>query len=76
MAAKRATTKGVVPVLKADASDFESEFAKLANRRSDQLEDVEKVVRKIIDRVRDGGEERILRAQASCRRLHRVAHDH
>ena len=58
--ASRPTAKGVLPVLIADAPGFKTAFAKLANRRRADAEDVEKVVRKIVDRVRDEGDEGLL----------------
>jgi histidinol dehydrogenase len=58
--AARSTAKGVLPVLRADTADFEAAFAKLADRRERDGGDVEKVVRKIIERVREGGDEELL----------------
>ena len=57
--AARATAKGVLPVLKSDASGFESAFERLVRRRDQDASDVERSVRKIIDRVRDGGDEEL-----------------
>jgi histidinol dehydrogenase len=53
--AARTASKGVLPVLRADAPDFEASFEKLVHRRQ-RVSDVEKVVRKIVDRVREGGD--------------------
>jgi len=59
--ATRTTSQGVLPVLQADAADFEARFAKLLHRREQSGDDVEKTVRKIVGRVREGGD-RELRA--------------
>jgi histidinol dehydrogenase len=58
--AARASSKGILPVLQADASDFERKFEKLVRRREKTSGDVEKTVRKIIDRVRSGGDDELL----------------
>jgi histidinol dehydrogenase len=58
--ATRTTTKGIVPVLQADSSGFEAAFEKLVRRREDGAEDVSRTVRRIIDRVREGGEDELL----------------
>jgi len=58
--AARSTAKGILTVLHSDASGFESAFAKLCNRREAAAGDVEKSVRRIIDRVREGGDEELL----------------
>jgi histidinol dehydrogenase len=61
MAARNpASAKGVLPVLIADAPGFESAFSRLVNRRQERAEDVEKTVRKIVERVRDGGDRELL----------------
>jgi len=52
----RATAKGVLPVLKSDDAGFEKAFQRLVSRRDQEAEDVEKVVRKIVERVREGGD--------------------
>ena len=57
--AARMTAKGVIPVLRFDQSDFDSAFEALASRRQEQTEDVEKTVRKIVERVRDGGDKEL-----------------
>jgi len=54
------TTKGIVSVLRSEDAGFEAAFDKLVRRREDDAEDVEKVVRRIIERVREGGEEELL----------------
>jgi histidinol dehydrogenase len=58
--ASRATTKGILTVLRADAADFEKSFQPLVNRRHSEAEDVDKVVKKIVERVRDGGDPELL----------------
>jgi histidinol dehydrogenase len=58
--AARSSSKGILPVLQVDASDFEAKFRKLQRRRDKTTGDVEKTVRKIIDRVRDGGDEELV----------------
>ncbi len=61
MAARNpATTKGLLPVLIADAPGFEAAFGRLVRRREDRAEEVEKTVRKIVERVRDGGDRELL----------------
>ncbi|MBW2528963.1 MAG: histidinol dehydrogenase [Deltaproteobacteria bacterium] len=54
--AARSTAKGIVPVLQADAPGFEADFEKLVRRREDGAEDVSRTVRRIVDRVRTGGD--------------------
>jgi histidinol dehydrogenase len=54
--ASRTTAKGVLPVLKSDAADFEADFEKLACRRRREAEDVDRSVRRILERVREGGD--------------------
>jgi len=58
--APRTTSQGVLPVLQADAPDFEARFAKLLRRRDQSADDVEKAVRKIIARVREGGDRELV----------------
>ena len=60
MATRGTTKKGLLPVLKTDDPGFEQAFEKLARRRDIEAEDVERNVRKIIERVRDGGDEELL----------------
>ena len=50
-------SKVVLPVLQAGAASFETEFAKLIDRRGSQSDDVGRAVRKIIEQVREGGDE-------------------
>ncbi len=56
----RGTKKGLLPVLKTDDPGFDRAFEKLALRRESDAEDVERSVRKIIERVREGGDEELL----------------
>ncbi len=56
MASRTSPAKGVVPVLRSDEPGFEAAFRSLSNRRPEPGGDVDKVVRKIIERVRDGGD--------------------
>jgi histidinol dehydrogenase len=58
--ASRSTTKGIVPVLRTDSAGFKKAFARLTNRRHIDADDVEKKVRKIIESVRDEGDEELL----------------
>ena len=57
--AARTASKGLLPVLRADTPDFEAFFEKLVCRRR-TVSDVEKAVRKIIDRVREGGDKELV----------------
>ncbi|MCH8889497.1 MAG: histidinol dehydrogenase [Myxococcales bacterium] len=50
----------MVPVLRTDSANFEKAFARLVDRRHTDTTDVEKVVRKIIDQVREGGDTELL----------------
>ena len=54
------STRGIVPVLNAQDSGFETAFQKLVRRRDADADDVGKTVRRIIDRVRDGGDVELL----------------
>jgi len=58
--ASSATAKGVLPVLRSDAPGFKAAFGRLANRRPPRDGDVERSVRRIVDRVRDGGDKELL----------------
>jgi histidinol dehydrogenase len=58
--AARTASKGILPVLRTDASDFEDCFEKLVHRRAESGGDVEKAVRKIVDRVREGGDKELV----------------
>ena len=57
---KSSAKGGIVPVLHSDEAGFEAAFAKLCHRREVGAQDVEKAVRKIIDRVRQGGDAELL----------------
>ena len=50
-------SKAVLPVLQAGDASFETEFEKLIDRRGSQSDDVGRAVRKIIEQVREGGDE-------------------
>ncbi len=58
--ASRPKAKGILPVLYSDSADFDKEFGHLVDRRHSDVDDVEKIVRKIVDRVREGGDEALL----------------
>ena len=52
---------GGIAILRSDEPGFAAAFAKLCNRRrSSAAADVEKAARKIVDRVREGGDEELL----------------
>jgi histidinol dehydrogenase len=53
-------SRGPLPVLHADASGFETAFERLLKRRSERADEIEKTVRKIVERVRDGGDPELL----------------
>ncbi len=57
--ASGATAKGILPVLRSDAPGFEAAFGRLADRRTSQEGEVERSVRRIVDRVRDGGDKEL-----------------
>ena len=52
-----ARSKAILPVLQATDSAFDVEFAKLVGRRGAEGDDVGRGVRKIIQQVREGGDE-------------------
>jgi histidinol dehydrogenase len=58
--AARTGTRGILTVLQADASGFDARFEKLTERRARQASEHEKQVRKIVDRVYEGGDEALL----------------
>lgn len=58
--AARANGKGVLKVLQASDAGFERAFERLCRRREDQDEGLEKTVRRIVDRVREHGDEEVL----------------
>lgn len=56
----RGNAKGIPLVLEASKPGFAAAFEKLCRRRDQHGEDVDKVVRKIIERVRAAGDEEVL----------------
>ena len=58
--ATRTSSKTILPLLKAGDAGFEEAFEKLTSRRDPGGEDVDKVVSKILARVREGGDEELL----------------
>jgi histidinol dehydrogenase len=60
--ASRTTSKGVLPVLKTDEAGFEAAFRKLERRREAQADDVERAVRRIVEKVQSGGDKELLAA--------------
>jgi histidinol dehydrogenase len=58
--ASRASTKGIPRVLESGKPGFEAAFERLCRRRDERDEAVEKVVRKIVERVREVGDEEVL----------------
>jgi len=53
----RTTAKGILPVLQSGAPGFEAAFRRLVERRREDAGDVEKNARKIVERVREAGDE-------------------
>lgn len=60
MAAARATGKAPLRVLNTTDASFDAAFEKLARRRVETDDAVEKAVKKILERVRDGGDRELL----------------
>ncbi len=60
--ASRTTTKAVLPVLKTDESGFEAAFRRLVRRREALADDVERTVRRIVEKVQSGGDKELLAA--------------
>jgi histidinol dehydrogenase len=58
--ASRSAGRLAVRVLVSGEPGFQRAFDELVRRREDQREDVEKAVRKILERVREGGDEELL----------------
>jgi histidinol dehydrogenase len=54
------SAKGVLPILKSDDPGFPAAFARIVDRREARGEDIEKAVRKIVQRVREGGDPELL----------------
>ncbi|HKA13553.1 MAG TPA: histidinol dehydrogenase, partial [Myxococcota bacterium] len=55
----RESAKGILTVLKTGDDGFERAFARLVRRREEVQDDVTKTVRRIIDRVREVGDEEV-----------------
>ena len=55
----RESAKAILPVLETKQDGFERAFAKLVRRREEVKDDVTKTVRKIVDRVREIGDEEV-----------------
>ena len=49
-----AASKGLLQVLHTDAAGFEAAFERLVKRRQERADEIERTVRKIAERVRDG----------------------
>ena len=58
--ASRATKTALLSVLTHSDNNFDRSFEKLCRRRDDDDQGVEKTVRKIIERVREGGDAEVL----------------
>lgn len=58
--ASRASEKTAIPILRSDEPGFEAAFRRLESRRVAYDDAIEKTVRKIVERVRDGGEKELL----------------
>ena len=56
----RGSAKGIPLVLESSKAGFEAAFERVCRRRDASSEDVEKTVRKIIERVREVGDEEVL----------------
>ena len=56
----RGSAKGIPLVLESSRAGFEAAFERVCRRRDASSEDVEKTVRKIIERVREVGDEEVL----------------
>ena len=52
-----ARSKAILPVLQTTDSAFQADFARFINRRGSEGDDVSRAVRKIIQQVREGGDE-------------------
>jgi histidinol dehydrogenase len=57
--ATRSTAKSLVPVLKHDEKGFAAAFEKLVRRREDNAEGVERTVARILEKIREGGDEEL-----------------
>ncbi len=58
--ASRSSAKGLLPVLGTADAGFEKAFGKLLQRRSSGAADVERTVRRIVQRVREGGDPELI----------------
>jgi histidinol dehydrogenase len=58
--ASRSSAKGILPILRSDDAAFEAAFRRLVERRQSSSESVEKAARKIVERVRKGGDRELL----------------
>jgi histidinol dehydrogenase len=58
--ASRASTKGIPRVLESGKPGFEAAFERLCRRRDERDDAIEKIVRKIVERVREVGDEEVL----------------
>jgi histidinol dehydrogenase len=54
------TSRGVLPVLRTDQSGFETAFRRLERRREVHADDVERSVRRILEKVQSGGDKELL----------------
>ena len=57
--ASRSTAKGVLPVLRTADAGFDAAFERIVRRRAETGDHVDRAVRKIIQRVREGGDEEL-----------------
>src|SRR5262245_47056802 len=53
-------SKGPLPVLHADSPGFDAAFERLRKRGQERADEIEKNVRKIVERVRDGGDAELI----------------
>src|SRR5690606_20477667 len=58
--ARSGADKALLRVIASDEPGFARAFESLVQRRDDDREDVEKAVRKIVERVREGGDEELI----------------
>jgi histidinol dehydrogenase len=57
--ASRSTARPILSVLRSADSGFEAAYEKLVRRRDEQAEDVSRTVRRIVERVREGGDDEL-----------------
>jgi histidinol dehydrogenase len=60
MTARRSSAKGLLRVLRTEDSGFQGAFEKLAHRREASNDAIERSVRRIAERVREGGDAEVL----------------